>query len=127
VHPKTGRLFVASKGTNAMLYAAPKRLKADEVNVLEPVAPLTARVGLITAGDLSPDGKRLVLRNYTEALEWRVRKGDLAAAVTADPTIVALPPTLQGEAIAYGSDGDALVTTTEDPAGTGAPVYRVPR
>ncbi|MGQ0805385.1 MAG: hypothetical protein ACT4PI_16170 [Actinomycetota bacterium] len=97
------------------------------MNVLELVAPIDARIGLVTAGDLSPNGKRLVLRNYTEAFEWRVRHGDLGGAITAEPTVIPLPPTPQGEAIAYTSDGDALITTTEDPAGTGASVYRVPR
>jgi hypothetical protein len=126
VHPKTGRLFVATKGGTAGLYAAPKELRVHDVNVLERVAAIDARVGLVTAGDLSPDGKHLVLRNYGEALEWRVRKADVAGALDAAPTVLTLPPTRQGEAIAY-ADADTLITTTEDPAGTGAPVHRVPR
>jgi hypothetical protein len=131
VHPKTGRVYVATKGVGAQLYAAPKRLRAGEVNVLEPIAPLEPRVGLVTAGDFAPDGKHLVLRNYGEAFEWRVRGGDIGAALNdaplPEPTLIPLPPTPQGEAIAYSADGDALVTTTEDPAGVGAPVHRVPR
>lgn len=127
VHPKTGRLFIVTKGSSAQLYAAPKKLRTDEVSVLEPVAPISARVGLVTAGAFSPDGKRLVLRNYTEAFEWRVKDGSLRAALASQPEVIPLPPTPQGEAIAYSSDRDALITTTEDPTGTGAPVYRVPR
>jgi hypothetical protein len=131
VHPKTGRVYVVTKGVDAQMYAAPKRLRAGEVNVLEPVAPLELRVGLVTAGDFSPDGKHLVLRNYSEAFEWRVRKDDpgasLSDAPVRDPTLIPLPPAPQGEAIAYSADGDSLITTTEDPAGAGAQVYRVPR
>ena len=131
VHPKTGRIFIATKGASAQMYAAPKRLKPREVNVLEPIAPLEPRVGLVTAGDFSPDGKYLALRNYSEAFEWRVRKNDPGATLTdapvREPLLIPLPPVPQGEAIAYTADGDALITTTEDPLGTGAPVYRVPR
>jgi len=126
VHPKTGRLYVVTKGATAGLYAAPEKLRADAVNVLEPVAAVDARVGLVTAGDLSSDGKRLVLRNYAEAFVWRVRKGDLGAALATEPTVVPLPATPQGEAIAYTADSKALITTTEDPAGTGAAAFRVP-
>jgi hypothetical protein len=127
LHPRTGRVYVTTKGTSTQLYAAPKKLRAREVNMLEPVAPITDRVGLVTAGDLSVDGKRLVLRNYTEAFEWRVKDGALRAALASEPEVIPLPPTPQGEAIAYTADGDALITTTEDPTGTGAPVYRVAR
>jgi hypothetical protein len=127
VHVRTGRVYVATKGESSQLYAAPRRLRTGEVNVLEPVAPLEARVGLVTAGDFSPDGRRLVLRNYGEAFEWRIRNGDIAAALANEPEVIPLPPTPQGEAIAYTADGDVFITTTEDPAGAGAPVYRVPR
>jgi hypothetical protein len=127
VHPKTGRLFIVTKGSSAQLYAAPKKLRTGEPNMLAPVAPINARVGLVTAGAFSPNGKRLVLRNYTEAFEWRVNDSSLRPALAREPEVVPLPATPQGEAIAYTPDGAALITTTEDPAGTGAPVYRVPR
>jgi len=131
VHPKNGRIFIATKGVSAQVYAAPKRLRTGAVNMLEPVAPLEPRVGLVTAGDFAPDGKHVVLRNYSEAFEWRVRDGDLGATLNKaplrEPIVIALPQTIQGEAIAYTADGDALLVTTEDPLGTGAPVYRVPR
>lgn len=133
VQPKTSRVFVVTKslsGAPLALYAAPVTLQAGTVGVLEKVADLTLPPGtlvatLVTSGDLSPDGRHLVLRTYAGAIEWRVRGGDLAAALGRAPTSIVLPATLQGEAIAYTPDGTSVITTSEDPLGTGAPVARV--
>jgi len=139
VHPVTGRMYVVSKGLlgDPRLYAAPETLRPDAPNLLEhvggfrpertgtPGGPGIGRVAnqLVTAGDISPDGGRLALRTYTDLYEWRVRDGDVAAALDDDPQVTALPPTFQGEGLAYTRDGSALLTTTE---GEDAPVHRVP-
>ena len=74
----------------------------------------------VTGGAVSLDGSKVVLRTYTDAYEWRVRDGDLGATLTGPADArVPLPPTAQGEAIAYLPDG-RLVATTE---GSGAPVH----
>jgi hypothetical protein len=126
VHPRTGRLFIVTKslsGAPVALYAAPRRLRNNTVIQLQRVAAVSP--GVVTAGDISPDGKRLVLRTYTDAFEWRIPDGDLEAALAAGPTQSSLPPTPQGEAIAYTRTGKAVITTSEDPGGTGPPVYRI--
>ena len=74
----------------------------------------------VTGGGVSLDGSKVVLRTYTDAYEWRVRDGDLAATLSGRPEVrTPLPPTAQGEAVAYLADG-RLVATTE---GAGAPVH----
>jgi hypothetical protein len=126
VHPRTGRLFVVTKdlsGAPAALYAAPRKLREGAVIQLQRVAAVSP--GAVTAGDVSPDGRRLVLRTYTDAFEWRIPDRDLEGALTSAPTRSALPPTPQGEAIAYTRTGKAVITTSEDPGGTGPPVYRI--
>jgi len=138
VHPGTGRLYVVTKGLlgTPRLYAAPAVLAADAPNVLEHVADVDVeRTGtpggpglggaanvLITAGDISPDGRKLAVRTYTDLYEWWL-DGDLADAVEGAARITPLPPTPQGEGLAYTRDGTALLTTSE---GEGAPVHRVP-
>jgi hypothetical protein len=133
VQPGTQRIFVVTKdltGANAVIYAAPRRLERGTVQVLERVAevtlpPGTPDPGVITGGDISRDGKRLVLRTYTEAFEWEIPDGDLRAALATTLTRIALPKTPQGEAIAYTRRGDALITTSEKPPGTDPPVYQI--
>ena len=138
VHPRTGRLYVVTKplGGQARVYAAPPELDASAPNVLEDVATVTLqRTGtkggpdigglaqvLVTAGDLSPDGSRVALRTYTDLYEWNVPGDDVAAAFAAEPTVTPLPPTSQGEGVAYSRDGRSILTSTE---GDGAPVHRL--
>ena len=140
VHPRTGRLFVVSKEVfrRPGLYAAPERLDPGAPNPLRRVAdldlPLTTTAGgpaqggavrvLVTAGDISPDGTRVAVRTYTDLFEWRVDGDDLAAAMDDEPAVTALPPTVQGEGLAYARDGRAVLLTTE---GVAAPVHRLPR
>lgn len=138
VHPATGRLYVVTKGLLGAprVYAAPVDLRPDAPNVLEEVGDVdvestgtpggpgigpTANV-LVTAGDISPDGRRLAVRTYTDLYEWSL-DGDVADAVRNDPVITPLPPTAQGEGLAYTRDSTALLTTSE---GEATPVHRVP-
>lgn len=140
VHPRTGRLYVVNKpiGGSPGLYAAPERLDPDGPNALTRVADV-AGVGatgtqggpdigevaqlLVTGGDIAPDGSRVALRTYTDVYEWPLPDDDVAAALQGEPEVTPLPPTFQGEAVAYTRDGGALLVTGE---GEGAPVHRVP-
>ena len=76
-----------------------------------------------TGGEVSPDGRHLIVRTYVEAFEWDISAG-LARGLGTAPKRVPLPPTRQGEAISYTRDGDALLTTSEQ---LPAPVYIVSR
>jgi hypothetical protein len=121
VHPRTGRLYVVSKplAGPAQVYAAPQPLDPDGPNLLERVAE--ARVGstgtpggpgigglaqlLVTAADLSPDGSRVAVRTYTDLYEWSVEGDDVAGAFAGEPVVTPLPPTEQGEGLAYSATG----------------------
>ncbi len=138
VHPRTGRLYVVTKplaGT-ARVYAAPPRLDPTGPNALELVGQIALKrtgtaggpnIGglaqlLVTAGDVAPDGSRVALRTYTDLYEWDVPGDDVGAAFAATPTVSALPPTQQGEGLAYSRDGRSILVSTE---GAGAPVHRL--
>lgn len=112
VHPRTGRLYVVSKQFAGAVYAAPKRLRTDRVNVLRKVgsAPMMA-----TDAAYAPDGSSFVIRTYFSATVYRTPGRQLAR--------VSMPPLEQAESITYTADGKALLTGTE---GAASPVYRVP-
>lgn len=138
VHPRTGQLFIVTKTYLDVsgVYAAPRVLRRDEPNVLERVAtivfppssadpthnPPFGAIGRVnaTGGDIAPAADRLVVRTYTDAWEWTVEDGDVVAAFAATPLRIQLPPTMQGEAIAYTRNGRSLLTSTE---GVNAPVH----
>ncbi|MCU1672363.1 MAG: hypothetical protein JWN77_476 [Frankiales bacterium] len=117
-----GQVLVVEKtlGRRAGVYATSGALRpGGAVNVLRRVAEVP--VPMVTAGDLSPDGRKVVLRNYTAAYEWDVT-GDVLAAFEDEPERVELPPEPQGEGIAYGRDGRTLLTSSE---GSGAQVHEL--
>lgn len=99
VHPRTGQLFVVSKAaTGAGIYAAPRVLDPQGVNVLTRVGPAPPTV---TDGAFLADG-RLVLRNTARAYVY--------AGLGKRPTPLSLPAQSEGETLAAvpGSD-DILV------------------
>ncbi|MFQ3677302.1 MAG: hypothetical protein SNJ74_05120 [Fimbriimonadaceae bacterium] len=67
---------------------------------------------LVTGGDVSPDGRFVVLRTYREAWEFDVA-GAPTSWVAQAPRRIRLATELQGEAIAYSVDGSFLITTSE--------------
>ncbi|MEU5163719.1 WD40 repeat domain-containing protein [Streptomyces sp. NPDC020875] len=116
VHPKTGRVYIASKSQDGSgLYEAPKTLSASGKNVFRRIAD---DLPWVTDGAFSPDGTRLVLRTYLSArgYEWKP-EGRLGG----DDRVKA-PIQRQSEGVSYTLDGSALMFGSE---GQGAEVERV--
>ena len=120
VHPQTGDVYVLTKRLNgaAGVYKLPKNYSADKVNQLEKVADLTVPAipnGFLTGGDISADGRRVVICDYFSAYEIVLP----AAAKRFDdiwlekPLIIELGVREQGEAVAYSSDDAAIYATSE--------------
>lgn len=125
-HPRTGRLYVVTKGADgAQLFGAPAALASGRKNVLTHLGTLD--LTLATGAAMAPDGKSVVVRTYTTAYEWRDVQGDVGAAMRRAPVAVSLPSQLQGEAIAYRRDGKALLITSEEPVPVDQPVYELAR
>ena len=134
VHPRTGQLLVVTKGLlGSGVYAAPQPLADGVLRRVGAVrlavtgtdgGPQPQGVGqlLVTGGAVSPDGRRLVVRTYTDAYVYEVPGEDLADAFGREPTVLPLPASEQGEAVTWTRDGAALLTSSE---GEGAPVHRV--
>jgi hypothetical protein len=125
VDPRTRALVVVTKDRQGIsgVYRAEGGVlrRVGEIRFDRLVRRAGAYAKAATAGDVAPDGRRVVVRTPFEAFEWEV--GDeLVAAFARTPQRIALPRTDQGEAIAYTRDGRSLVTTTE---GAGSPVHLV--
>lgn len=113
VHPRTGRLYVASREWHGGMYAAPKRLRTDAVNVLRRVGDAPS---FVTGGAFAPDGGRLVLRTYFSASVYAEPGGREVGQVS-------LPDQPQGESVAYRRDGRSLLVGSE---GEGSGIWEVP-
>ncbi|GFE22710.1 hypothetical protein [Streptomyces nigrescens] len=107
VHPKTGRVYLASKkqGGGGALYEGPRQLTASGTNTFRKVAPVDLWV---TDGAFSPDGTRLVLRSYFGSRIYRWQDGrpkDLGS--------VGVPVQQQGESVTFTADGRTLMYGSE--------------
>ncbi|MFJ7086822.1 WD40 repeat domain-containing protein [Streptomyces griseus] len=105
VHPKTGRVYIASKNEDGGgLYEGPAKLTAGSTNVFRRVG----EVPWVTDGAFSPDGTRLALRSYFSAREYVFENGRLGA-----DRPVAAPFQRQAESVTYTADGSALMFGSE--------------
>ncbi|MFJ2112326.1 MULTISPECIES: WD40 repeat domain-containing protein [unclassified Streptomyces] len=105
VHPKTGRVYIASKNqSGGGLYEGPEKLTPSGTNTFRRID----EVPWVTDGAFSPDGKELTLRSYFSARAYAWKDGRLGTerAVTA-------PFQPQAESVTYTADGSALMFGTE--------------
>ncbi len=134
VHPRTGDGYVVSKrmdGTGRV-YKLSAPWNADQIATLARLTtvelPRAIPPGqIITAADISPDGRRLAVRCYVDGWEWRLPSGrsdgEFDAIFGTRPIPLQLPAEQQGEALGYAADGQALLTISEGKRPT---LYEVP-
>ncbi|MEU2162152.1 WD40 repeat domain-containing protein [Streptomyces sp. NPDC019208] len=105
VHPKTGRVYIASKNEDGGgLYEGPARLVTGGTNVFRRIG----EVPWVTDGAFSPDGRELVLRSYFSARGYAWRDGRLGA-----DRHVSAPLQGQAESVTFTPDGSSLMFGTE--------------
>ncbi len=111
-HPRTGRLFVVTKGVfGGEVYAAPSALRADAPNRLRLLGDAP---GIVTDGAFFPDGRHLLLRNYGRAFVLSFPSLELVGGFD-------LPAQKQGEGIAVAPDGTVYASSE----GVRSPVLRI--
>jgi hypothetical protein len=134
VHPTNGDLYIVTKAgrgdPETRVYRARRREAEGKRATLSLIAKLpvpdsTYRMfaGGITGGDISPDGRRVVLSDYFRA--WEAQSPAKAAfddIWQRQFTVIPLGFGLQVEGVCYTADGKAIVATSE---GRPAPVLEI--
>jgi len=120
VDPLYGDIYVVTKrNIFSRVYHAPYPQSTDKPNVMIHVTLLPW--GLATGGDVSPDGKLIIIRGPSAALIWRRPENEpLWRAFLGSYSTIELMPEPQGEAICFDSDGLGFFTLSE---GTKQPLY----
>jgi hypothetical protein len=118
VHPVTGNIYIVTKVPlgNPVIYEADAPLGTGLTNTMVRVGELAGIFGgLITGGDISPDGLRVALCDYLQGYEMVLPDaGTPFNKIWQRPMrSIELGKRKQGEAIAYRLDGKALLTTSE--------------
>jgi hypothetical protein len=129
VHPTSEDIYVLTKSRerpSSVLKIKPL-FGSEEVQTAEKVAEIkvpSIPFGLLTGGDISPDGRRVILCDYTQGYELTLPagNGNFDAIWKQPPVEIDLGDRDTGEAVAYGPDGNAVYATTE---GKNAPVIEV--
>jgi hypothetical protein len=135
VHPRTGDGYILTKRLTggSIVYKLPAPWNPREETLLPRLCTLelpASMVGLariVTAADISPDGRRLAVRCYINGWEWRLPPdaGDASfdRILTTVPRELNLPGEPQGEALCYSPDGAAFLTISEGKSPT---LYETP-
>ncbi len=120
VHPRSGRIYLATKDIEAgssEIYRFAEQ-PGDKPLPLEHVHTWKITGGgnntATTGGDWDRDGDRLVIRTYADVYEWSTDPCDPDAHWGETPTAW-LVGDQHGEAIAYDEQGDLLAVTEGDP------------
>jgi hypothetical protein len=117
IDPVDEQLVIVTKGDGpAGVYATP--LASSGAAVLERVGEVDTGgiglLGLVTGGDISPDGSAVLLRTYGGGHLYRRPAGKpLASAFTEPACDVPTGVEIQGEAIAFNGTGDGYLTIGE--------------
>lgn len=131
VHPKSGDIYIVTKRVTgpAGVYCLRHPAFDGSTGMLEKVADISVPAipnGFLTGGDISPDGRHVIICDYTQAYEWTLPEGDqdFDDIWKQVPEPVDLGKRKHGEAVAYNVDGTAVYATSED---KDSPVIEVKR
>ena len=130
VHPTSGEIYVLTKSKKvpASVYKLRPDFSGAEqtaVKVAEFGVPAVPN-GFLTGGDISPDGKHVVLCDYVYGYELSlpVLSANFDDIWKQQPKRFSLGDRAVGEAVAYTPAGDAVIAISED---VNTPVYLVKR
>ncbi len=127
VDPLNGDIYVVSKREARVgVYRARYPQATAGVSVLEAVATLPLRY--VVAGDISPNGRELLVKTYTGVYYWsRPPEQTWDAALAAAPRAVPYTIEVAGEALGWAGDGTGYYTLSEEALGVPARLYLYPR
>lgn len=118
VHPTAGDIYVLTKRHDAPSSVYKIKPAFGSTVVAEKIAEIKVPAvpnGLLTGGDISPDGKHAAICDYFAGYELTLPAGDTNFDdIWKQPLVVIdLGERKQGEAIGYGTDGNTLFATSE--------------
>jgi hypothetical protein len=125
--PTGDALWILTKETNGRtnVFSVPASAPAGSTSVLEKLGEVelgSCTNTLLTAGDISADGRLVILRTYGSVLLWERPKGtSLVDALRLPPHRLQPPNELQGEGIAFSADAREWFTLSE---GSAAQIFR---
>lgn len=131
IHPTTDDIYIVTKRVSgpAGVYKIQPEFSNRETQKATRIADLSVPAipnGFLTGGAISPDGRRMIVCDYTQAYEFSLPDAglnfDAIWKQTAEP--VDLGKRKGGESVTYSGDGRSLFATSE---GRNSPLIEVKR
>jgi hypothetical protein len=118
VHPQTGDIYLLTKDRSlpsGVYRLRPQFGSAAKAEKLADVSVPAVPNGYLTGGDISPDGSRVVLCDYSAAYELILPAGAASfdSIWSQRPTPIDLGERMQGEAVSYAAEGRSIFATSE--------------
>jgi hypothetical protein len=137
VHPQTQDIYVLTKtkdGPAGIYRVRAKEWKAEigktavRLTKVADIGVPAFPVGFLTGGDISDDGRRVVICDYFNAYEYTMPSGEkeFDKIWGETPTIIDVGKREQGESVAYGPGANAIFLTSESKKGK-SPLIEVSR
>ena len=131
VHPGTNDIYIVTKNLNgpAEVFKLRPDFGGGEIQGASPIASIALPAipnGFVTGGDISPDGKRVVLSDYFTGFELILPNDAKRFDDIWTQKLIPfdLGPRTIGESIAFANDENTVYATTENP---NPPLIRVTR
>ena len=131
VNPNTGDIYVVSKRLSgpAGVYRIKPNFDAAETQTAEKIADLSVPAipnGFLTGGDISPDGRRMIIVDYAQGYEYVLPEKDtnFDDIWKQTPEPLELGKRKTGESICYSADGTSIFAGSE---GLHSPIIELKR
>lgn len=114
--PSSHSILLATKTIfgSASIFRIPVPTDFSQVAAVAPELIARIWVNAVTAMDISPDGRRLLLGTYGPAYEYtRADNETWLSALARPPRKLSMPRRPQGEGLCYGPDGRSIHLTSE--------------
>lgn len=112
VHPKTGEIYILTKHESKPSEVFKLGAKTEKIAEFKvPSVPY----GMLTGGEISPDGKRIIICDYVAGYEIKLPENtqNFDEIWKQIPVKIELGERKQGESIAYSADGKSIYAGSE--------------
>lgn len=119
VEPISGDIYIVTKRVSGPsgVYRVKPNFGHSESQRAEKVTELSVPSipnGFVTGGDISPDGRRMVICDYAQAYEWSLAENVAFDEIwKQEPTRIDLGKRKGGESVCYSANGSSIFATSE--------------
>lgn len=125
IDPWDGKMYIVSKrdSLNTLYSFDQSAFQDSSLTILRP--HFTLPFTMATGGEISRDGKQILIKNYNEIFYWQREEGEsLLEVLKQDPIRLPYIPEPQGEAIGFSPGGKSFYTISEQRLSITPVLYR---